>query len=255
MTRPDLGVMVLAHKRHQLLALICRQIFKTWPDARIDFTLDRPEPAVADEVRRLAFHHDGVRIFNAQFAAIDGRENFIALRDWQLQKLHETGCRHIAMWDDDHILADPLEAKTAMDEGAHLVYATKLYFWDGLNSANVALPVHTSILFSRRIDGDHWTKMVGAPEQAAALESTGPAFVRTLENPLLDVGYMAESERQRVWKVYKRAGKIDQLTTGLILPPALHRVREALAQNNWYQELEVALRHKDAGDLRVAAEG
>lgn len=248
MTRPSLGVLVLAHKRPQLLGLICRQIFETWPDARVDFTLDRPTPEVAAEARRLACHFDGVRIFDAAFAAIDGKENFIALRDWQLQKLHQTGCKYIAMWDDDHVLADPLEAKKAMDEGADLVYATKAYFWDGLDAINVGLPRHTSILFSRRIDGDHWMKMVGAPQLASELPIS-----RELVGPLLDVGYMAESERQRVWKVYKRAGKIDQLTTGLILPPTLQRVREGLAQNRWYQELEATLVSEGAGSLRVAS--
>jgi hypothetical protein len=243
-----LGVMILTHRRHQLLDLICDQLRETWPDAAIQFTADRPTEAVMAAMGRAVLKH-GAEVCPSPMEAISHTENFVWLRDWQLQNLHWTGCEYVAMWDDDHLLANPAEARKALEDGADLVYATKAYFWDGLDSINVGLPRHTSILFSRRVDGDRWTKMVGAPEKASAL----PRVVE-LQDPLLDVGYMTAAERERVWKVYKRAGKIDQLTTGLVQAPTLHRVREALSSNEWYQRLEAALLTEGAGSLRVPLE-
>lgn len=239
--------MTLVHQRSALIPLICEQVKTVWPDAVVHFTADRASKEVWRELWRAKDTWSGVTLHTAPFPAIDHRENYIALRDWQLQKLHETKCRYIALWDDDHILARPEEAKVILEEKKpDLVYCPKLYFWDSLDTFNSALPWHNSVLFSKRIDEDEWKEMVGAPARAHA-----GIKIEQMNSTLLDVGYLTQIERHRVWEVYKRAGKIDDLTRGLVLPPNLREVPKEATTSRWYKKLEVTLRSPEAGSLRV----
>jgi hypothetical protein len=38
--------------------------------------------------------------------------------------------QYIALWDDDHLLQEPLEAAPSEEKKLDLVYCPKLYFWD-----------------------------------------------------------------------------------------------------------------------------
>jgi hypothetical protein len=244
--KPSIGLMTLVHQRAALIPLICEQVHATWPDAVIHFTADRATKEVWRELWRVKEIWPGITLHSAPFPAIDHRENYIALRDWQLQRLHETGCKYIALWDDDHCLQAPQEAKELLEKGPDLVYCPKLYFWDSLHTINAALPWHNSVLFSKRIAGDKWKAMVGAPARAHE-----GIKIEQMETALLDVGYLTQIERHRVWEVYKRAGKIDDLTKGLILPPTLKEVPEEVTASRWYRKLETTLRGPDAGSLQL----
>lgn len=246
MKGPSLGVMTLVHQRSALIQLICEQVKHTWPDAVIHFTADRASKEVWRELWRAKDQWANVYLHSAPFPAIDHRENYIALRDWQLQRLHETGCQYIALWDDDHVLEQSSEAKEILAKEPDLVYCPKLYFYDSLDTINAALPLHNSVLFSKRIDGDQWKEMVGAPAKA----HTG-IRIEQMKTGLLDIGYLTVIERHRVWEVYKRAGKIDDLTKGLVLPPKLVEVSSAVKSSKWYKKLDKILRSPDAGNLKI----
>lgn len=239
MAVPSLGVMVLVHKRPQLLRLIVEQAVETWPDARIDFGQDNVSTDVAAQVYLLQRDYpNNVTHWNCPFPAIAHKEQFLELRRLQLDRLQD--CDYIGMWDDDHILSDPEEAKVAMASGSPLLYCHKLYFWDSPSYINIALPGHNSVLFSKRLPGDQFgPNMVNAP---AEILRQGEGAKYQMKTWLLDFGYMMSTERARVWNVYKRAGKIDTLTTGLMKPPTLHCVEKELADSKWYRKFKEAVK-------------
>jgi hypothetical protein len=238
---PQVGLMVLVHQRPQLLRLIVEQAVETWPDAVIDFGQDRPSTDVAAQVYLLQRDYpNNVTHWNCPFPAIAHREQFLELRQLQLERLHDAKVKYLAMWDDDHILADPEEAKRCLADNPTLVYCHKLYMWDSPSFINLGLPGHNSVLFSRRLEGDRFgTNMVNAP--AEVMRKGEGNFVQ-MKTWLMDIGYMTASERKRVWEVYKRAGKIDDLTLGLMRAPKLHPVEKDLAGSKWYLKLKEAFR-------------
>lgn len=238
---PTVGLMVLVHQRPQLLHLIVRQVVETWPDGLVDFGMDRPSIEVIGTVKALLDRYPkNVRCWGTPFPAIAHREQFLELRQLQLERMHAAKVKFAALWDDDHILADPDEAKRCLADNPTLVYCHKLYMWDSPAYINIGLPGHNSVLFSRRLEGDRFgPNMVNAP--AEILRQGEGNFVQ-LKTWLMDIGYMTAAERARVWKVYKRAGKIDSLTTGLMRPPTLHCVEKELAESKWYAKLKEAVR-------------
>src|SRR5262245_55766109 len=192
--QPEIGLMVLCHKRHQVLPLIVEQVQTVWPGARVDFTLDRPSPEVQETVDQLVAN-GGCRVFPAPFPALTHREQFIELRQFQLEKIQAEGVKWISMWDDDHILERPEELRDALAaDQADLFYISKRYFWDDLDHINEELPRHHSIIAFRNVPAQRWKKMVMAPHP---LHDTGRRA--DLAGGLLDVGYMAPAERARVW--------------------------------------------------------
>jgi hypothetical protein len=232
---PEIGLMVLAHQRPQLLRLIVEQALATWPDAVVDFGLDRPSPAVSQVVGDLVVSFpDNVRAWPVPVPAIAHRENFMTLRQLQLERMHQVRAKYVALWDDDHILSCPEEAVTLMAEGCDLIYVHKVYLWNSCATMNLALPGHNSVLISRRLESDAFGgSMVNAPDRILR-----DGLVGQMRTYLLDVGYLKEAERKRVWEVYKRAGKIDPLTLGLNAPPRLFDVTKELANNGWYKKLK-----------------
>lgn len=232
--------MVLVHQRPQLLRLIVEQVVETWPDGIVDFGMDRPTEGVRAVCNALLRQYPkNVSVWEVPFPAISHKENFLELRQLQLERLHDFKVEYLSMWDDDHILADPDEAKRCLALKPTLVYCHKLYMWDSPSLVNIALPGHNSVLFSRRLDGDRFgTNMVNAP---AEILRRGEGDIAQLKTWLMDVGYLTAAERKRVWEVYKRAGKIDDLTLGLMRPPKLHSVENDLSGSKWYRKLKEAV--------------
>src|SRR5262245_30226666 len=230
MNQPQIGLMVLCHKRHQVLPLIVEQVATDWPGSVVHFTLDRPTEGVKDTVSDLCHRNPTADYRWAPFPALTPREQFVALRQYQLQEIQRAGPVWISLWDDDHVLEWPEQAKAALEaDKADLYYITKRYFWDSFDYTNEGLPAHNSILFFRNVPGQRWQKMVMAP---SPLHETGRSA--QLAGGLLDIGYMLPPERDRVWEAYKRAGKIDQLTLGLTQEPR----RELFRSNSpWYKKL------------------
>lgn len=235
MARPTVGVVILAHRRPQLLQLIVEQFKSIWPDAAVDLTLDRPSPEVEREAEQAARRWPGVRPLRAPFGALTHRENFMELREWQRHQMDTLHPKWCCISDDDHVLSHPEEARRALEADQHdLFHVRKLYLWDSPLTANLGLPLHNSVYFYRRLDGDRFGgRVINAPDR---VHDTGR---RTdLKGWLLDVGYLTASERRRVWAAYKRAGKIDPLTLGLVVaPPRLHPVERELSDSPWYRRL------------------
>jgi hypothetical protein len=217
----ELGVMVLGHRRPQLLSLIAEQICRQWPACAVDITLDRPNIEVV-KAAHLAQRFPQVRVHAAPFPVVADREYFMEMRNWQLTQLRPLQPKYVALWDDDHLLEDPDEAARVMRVGADLIYVDKVYFWDHPEQYNSALPRHRSPLIFRYRDGDKYPldRTINAP---AGVHDDPHAKNKVLYSRLLDFGYMHEDERLRVFEIYKRAGKIDQLTMGLVSPPALKK--------------------------------
>lgn len=238
---PSVGLMTLVHQRPQLLRLIVEQIAATWPDGVVDFGMDRPSAEVRTACELLQKDYPNiVRLWETPIPAISHKENFLELRQLQLERLQRTGVDYLAMWDDDHILADPGVAAAALEKLPPLVYCHKLYLWDRPETINIGLPGHNSVLFSRRLPGDRFgPNMVNAP---AEILRRGEGDFAQLQTWLIDIGYMTSTERTRVWNVYKRAGKIDSLTLGLLKPPTLHRVDKDLDSSPWYHKLKEAVK-------------
>lgn len=216
--------MVLTHRRPWLLGLLTEQLVKTWPEARVQFTADRPSAAVvaAMEAARAAYPNS-VDIFQAPFPAVGAKENFDALRAWQYEQALEHSPKYGAIFDDDHILDEPERAREDLERtGADIASVTKIQFWDSLRTINALLPLHHSPLFFRLRAGDQFPVGVNRMIHAPVNIHDDPKAVRIdLSTPLLDIGYLWKSERDRVFAMYARVGKIDPHTRPLVEPPRL----------------------------------
>lgn len=227
-----IGVLMLAHRRPRLLGLIRRQVEETWPGAEVLLTVDRPTTAVVRAVQEVQDAYPSTRVIEAPFPVVSDRERFPELRRWQLDQVRELGAEYWAIWDDDHVLEYPELAAKALEGGADLVYARKVFFWDTAQQYNVAVPDHNSVLFFRLRPGDQFPldRIIHAP----AGVHDDPAS-RAVHGPrLLDVGYLDWWERERVFNVYKCAGKIDAATLALVREPQLVRYQ---GSSVWHREL------------------
>lgn len=223
----NLGLMVLAHRRPWLLPLIARQVQEFWPDKSvIQVTLDRPTSAVLQAVERMGRLHPQVHITATDIPALAHRENFMRLRNFQLDQLRPFNPRYACIWDDDHILECPQEAKWRMIEqkAPDLVYIRKRFLWDTIDQQNTAIPEHRSVMFFRVRPDDRFPedRMIHAP---AGVHDDPASRYTTMKSTLLDVGYLTPGERERVFAAYKAAGKIDAATLALVSPPQLKPYR------------------------------
>lgn len=239
--RPPLGLLVLVHQRPQLIPLIVEQAATTWPGAVVHFTMDRPSEEVEKATSREQYgEYSGsdikVRIWDAPFPAITHREQFIELRQFQLEKMHFLhNPEWLAMWDDDLLFEDPEEARAAMAGGQYdLLYSRKRFLWETPDQENVGFPVHNSIQLFRNLPGQKWTKMVQAP---APICDTGR--VGQLAGDMLDVGYLTAADRERCFAAYKRTPKLtDPYTAGLV--DSAPRLAPFKSDSPWHERIKQA---------------
>jgi len=221
--------MVLCHRRPYLLELIVKQLSKYWPNQSVvHFAMDRPTPAVELEVERLVMSTQSVkcRAYYLPFPVVSSQgERYMEARNFQLEALHQDEPRYVAFWDDDFFLEHPAEAVMLVRGNFYdMVYAHKLYLWDSPTQFTTHLPEHNSVFLFRRRLGDKFPldRMIQAP---LPLHDDPEALVMQMNSRLIDIGYMHEAERQYIFKQYAKAGKIDQLTKGLLDPPRLHKTK------------------------------
>lgn len=187
----------------------------------MQITANEPSPAVVQVVTRgcsqLSDAGKAVQLLEAPFSPLAERERFMELRQWQLSQLPSRG-DYGAIWDDDHILEDPAELVRVLQDGADLVYATKIHFWDSPRFYTTRLPVHNSVFVFRQLPGDSFPldRVIHAPGR---VHDSAEKVVQ-LKGHLLDYGYMRAEDRKRCWDDYRRVGKIDAATTPLVQPPA-----------------------------------
>lgn len=225
-----LGVMLLCHERHQYLRAIYQCLQRMRTTTHLQITANRPNSRVVSVIQDIAADADydpliDVKILRAPFDPLEKGERFMELRQWQLEHLPDT--EYGVIWDDDHFLADPAEAHQLLHrprKSVDLVYATKLFFWDSLDTITTHLPRHRSVFFFRRLPGDKFPtdRTIHAPAQIHDTAIT----VRDLKTPLLDYGYLSKADRERCWNDYKRAGKIDAATLALLKEPKLQKYHD-----------------------------
>jgi hypothetical protein len=231
--------MVLAHKRPWLLPLIVKQVKHEWPDGVVQITVDRPSSDVVSTIAEIQKKYPDVDVFEAPIPAIAERENFMELRNFQLEKIRQRGVEFAAMWDDDHIIESPGELEKYMQAGYDLVYISKLFLWDHLNLYNEAIPDHHSVFFFRVLENDKFPldRIIHAP---VMVHDNPLARIAHVSTRLLDIGYLFSEERERVFTAYKRAGKIDPATLSLVNTPQLREYRAHRNLPYWYTELRNA---------------
>lgn len=231
--------MVLGHARPWLFELIAKQATTIWPGAVVQITLDRPTGTVIAAAERAAAKYPGVEVLAAPFPAVADREYFMELRNWQLDQIRRHNPEFVALWDDDHILERPREVAQYLRGGFDLVYIRKLFFWDTLDQFNTAIPEHNSVLFFRVLPDDRYPldRVIHAPLQVHDSPLSRKVQVTSR---LLDVGYLHQSDRERVFKVYARAGKLDAATLPLMNSPTLREYKPE-KPSEWYLELKKAM--------------
>jgi hypothetical protein len=217
----DLGVMILVHKRPWPLPLIIEQILESWPNCKIMLTADRPTAEVDEVVGDAWGPRVGTRA--APFPVVDSDgEHFMAIRQWQLEELRLYRPRYIGFWDDDHLLESPDEAKFWMEKGVDIIDAEKAFFWNSMDNVNVKIPAHISPIFFKDRPGTAFpgseSRIIHTPVE---IHDDPNSTRQKLVTKLLDVGYLFEGERARVWETYKLAGKIDAATMALVEEPHL----------------------------------
>jgi hypothetical protein len=229
--KKTLGALLLCHQRHQLLPLIARQIEETWPrDSVLHVGLDRPTDEVRVAVDKCFALHSDVRVSYVPVPALAEKENFLELRNWQLDAIRED-CHWGALQDDDYILQFPTNMRNRMEGPCDLVYANKMYIWNDLGHCATHLPLHHSCYAFRILDADRFPtdRMIQAP---ARVHDHGRK--ETVNGWLLDIGYLTRNDRMRIFKTYARAGKIDRLTMGLIEEGTTEPI---LFDDRWYREV------------------
>lgn len=218
-----LGVMLTVHARPFLLYPIFRQISAFRAKTHLQVTLSRPTAAVIEQVQRFLdcpiSKNVTVELIEAPFNPLaPGKERFMELRQWQLERL-PAACNYAVIWDDDHVLEDPDEVLDAMRDKMDLTYIRKVFFWDNPTTISTAFPEHNSCFVFRRLPGDKFDmdRVLHAP---ATIHDTAKKVIQ-LQGRLLDYGYMHADDRARCWDDYKRVGKIDPATRPLVEAPRL----------------------------------
>lgn len=232
--RAKIGAMVLCHRRPWLLPLIARQCRTIWPDSIVQFTLDRPSAEVIEAAQEARRWHENLEIFEAPFPPIGEKENWMALRNWQLEQMEPRGPEFCMIWDDDHIFERPMDADVYMKAGYDLVYTRKLFFWNQTNMVNIGLFEHNSVSFFRLIKGDRFPldRIIHAP---AGIHDNPLAKKAQMNSRLLDVGYLYPEDRERVFNMYAKAGKLDAATMPLMEEPILEQYKAGQSREpGWY---------------------
>lgn len=234
MTDPHLGVMLLAHRRPWFLPLIVEQALSEFKSV-VDITVDAPSADVVEVVDKLS-RNARVRVFESPVRCLAGKENFMQVRQFQLEKIQELKPRYGVIWDDDFIMEQPQEGRYQMAHNYDLIYATKRYVWDSLEYYNERMFTHRSVFFFKMLEGDVFPldRMIHAPVMVHDSEDSRSI---DLQSFLLDYGYLWESERERVFRTYAQAGKIDDSTKPLVMPPQLKKIKPKQCKKGFWQKL------------------
>jgi hypothetical protein len=221
--------MQLVHARHEHLMDIWKQLRLLGCDIHLQVVLSRPNSEVIREVNHLEKHATyDIQVVEAPFNPLEAGkgERFMELRRWQHDLLPP--CDYGVIWDDDHYLEDPQEARKLLEcREWDLIYATKAFFWGDREHIATHIPTHRSVFFFRCLPGDEYPldRVIHAPSQI----HDNATQVTDLRSKLLDFGYLNRADRDRCWADYKGVGKIDSATSALIDEPTLELWRPTCA--------------------------
>lgn len=239
------GVMLLAHRRPWLLPLIVEQCLSEFKSF-VDITVDRPSADVLRVVDELS-GRKGVRVFEAPRPCLvpgPGGDHFMAVRQFQLEKLQEKMPNYGCLMDDDAIFEHPAEARRWMAKRFDLIYAKKRYLWDNVYQYNANMFEHCSVHLFKMLEGDRFPEVEsGRIIQAPLGVHDGDDSTKvTMSSFLLDIGTIWKEERERVFRAYAASGKVDGATLPLVQPPLLKKVKEIAGRKGfWLKQIEKRL--------------
>lgn len=133
------------------------------------------------------------------------------------------GAQACMVWDDDMLFST-----AALTELKHLVLcppdrveAESLFLWDSYSQYNAAFPRHWSAVLFRSYPGDQFPVdyVVHCPDSVARSD-----FCVRITAPVINFGYLTDTDRAVAWGAQKEAGKIDAHTLCLIREPRLEAV-------------------------------
>jgi hypothetical protein len=135
----------------------------------------------------------------------------------------------------------PQEGRFWMARRFDLIYARKRFLWNSIDKFNAKMPEHRSVFFFKCLDEDDFPsvetgRIIHAPVR---VHDSPDSRSVTLESNLLDIGYLWPEERERVFRAYAEAGKIDSATTPLVQEPDLRVIRRTQKEKGfWINKLE-----------------
>lgn len=235
----------MAHKRPWLLRLIVEQCLSEFKSF-VDITVDRPSADVLRVVDELS-GRKGVRVFESPRPCLvpgPGGDHFMAVRQFQLEKLQERMPNYGLLMDDDAIFERPAEARRAMAQRFDLIYVKKRYLWDNVRQYNANMFEHCSVHLFKMLEGDTFPavesgRIIQAPLQVHDSEDSNKF---TMSSYLLDIGTLWKEERERIFRAYAASGKVDGATLPLLQPPVLKKVKEYECRKGfWLKRIEKEL--------------
>lgn len=231
-TANHFGIMLRVHRRHRYLPYIFGTFHRLAKGRNVYISVqtDRITPQVAAELaRRVKQLPPNVKleVFECPFPLVERRERFMEALQLQYDHLRSM-CPELqvgALWDDDMWLTKEgvRELRGHLDilEYDRIEIDTH-FLWDSFDEINVAFPNHRQALVFRVYPGDQYPLdlVVHCPARAAV------GSHKLMRNKLVNAGYMEKADREVVWEMYKKAGKIDAHTIKLVQPPKLEKLRK-----------------------------
>jgi hypothetical protein len=113
------------------------------------------------------------------------------------------------LWDDDWLFSEEGLRETRghlLDLKADRYEALSLFFWDDPNTYHAGMLSHMSPVMFRCYPGDDFDErfVVGAP-----LKVSRSSRRAALHWPLLNYGYLTQTDRDLAWQESKAAGRVD----------------------------------------------
>lgn len=228
--------MVRVHRRADYLAQVfdcLNRLISKRRQVHVAVMYDRPSGEVMSEVNQAFARHPklGRLELEAPFRLVDEKgEHFMeALIEHYAFLRSQVDIDAGSLWDDDMWLDAAGRRELRRHLGAlqcDRIDARSYFLWDDFDHANEAFPPHWQALIFRAYPEDKYTTefMTHAPEHCAF----SPYGIR-MSSRLLNAGYLSPEGRQRTWEMFQRAGKVDNHTLCLTLPPRLVDLRPTAA--------------------------
>lgn len=242
LARKSLLCLVRCHQRVASLAKVLDMAATTFPRIGVPtWIVIAPDPraseAVLDLVQDAADVYRNVMVVKPDLPVMSPQhgQRWIEQLNWMCDRFDETGL--LADWvvdlDDDQLWLPPCESSLASclaDDSVDAWRSVTLYDWDGYCSINLK-QYHWSPTIGRYRRGArrHTGRVIEIPDFVQDSIDANPSRQKTLPFYLLDVGTTDEQTRQRLYRDYARAGKLDPYTRRYIQAPNIMPLAKILA--------------------------
>lgn len=234
--------LVRCYQRVASLAKVLDMAAVTFPRIGVPtWIMVAPDPRATPEVKQLiqdaADVYERVQIITPELPVMSPQhgQRWIEQLNWMCDRFDEAGLS--ADWvvdlDDDQLWLPPCEdtlAACLADETVDAWRSVTLYDWDGYCSINTK-QYHWSPTIGRYRPGArrHTGRVIEIPDFVQDTIDTHPERQKTLPFYLLDVGTTDAQTRQRLYRDYARAGKLDPYTRRYVEEPRLMPLAKILA--------------------------